>query len=144
LIKEREENLPPAPSLIRRGKKKHDIITKIMEIHNIKKFFDRRKELRKNQTPQERKLWWYLKDRRLLGLKFKRQHSIGGYILDFYCAEKRLIIEVDGEIHSKDENKEYDKIRDKYFEELDYKILRFKNNQIENDINGVIRGISNN
>jgi very-short-patch-repair endonuclease len=60
------------------------------KIHNISKLSDRRKELRKNQTPQEEKLWWYLRDKRS-GIKFRRQHSIGGYILDFYCKDKKLI-----------------------------------------------------
>jgi very-short-patch-repair endonuclease len=52
-----------------------------VKVHNLTKLIDRRKELRKRQTPQENKLWWYLKDRRLLGFKFRRQSSIGGYIL---------------------------------------------------------------
>jgi very-short-patch-repair endonuclease len=108
-----------------------------VKIHNIQRLIDRRKELRKNQTPMEEKLWWYLKDKRL-GLKFRRQHSIGGYILDFYCKEKRLIIEIDGEIHLKNENKEYDAIRDKYFEELDYKTLRFRNGEVMNDVKKVV------
>ena len=69
-----------------------------MRIHNIQKLLSRRKDLRKNQTPQEEKMWWYLKDKRL-GVKFRRQHSVSGYILDFYCKEKRLIVEIDGGIH---------------------------------------------
>jgi len=109
-----------------------------VKIHNLSKLIDRRKELRKRQTPQEEKLWWYLKDRRLLGFKFGRQASIGGYILDFYCAEKRLVIEVDGEIHKKIENREYDNVRDRYFKELNYKVLRFKNEEVESNIKGVI------
>lgn len=111
-----------------------------MQIHNIRRLLDRRKELRKNQTKTEEKLWWYLKDKRL-GFKFRRQHSVGGYILDFYCKEKRLIIEVDGEVHNTKEAREYDKVRDKYFEELDYKILRFKNEEVENDVKKVVSKI---
>ena len=61
--------------------------------------------------------------------------------MDFYCKEKRLIIEIDGGIHRTKEAREYDKVRDKYFTELDYKVLRFKNDEIENDINGVITKI---
>jgi very-short-patch-repair endonuclease len=114
-----------------------------VKIHSLNKLLDRRKELRRKQTPQEEKLWWYLKDRRLSGFKFRRQPSIGGYILDFYCAEKRLVIELDGEIHNEKENLEYDKIRDKYFRDLDYKVLRFKNNQVDIDINEVIKVIEN-
>jgi len=115
-----------------------------VKVHNLNKYIDRRKELRREQTPQEEKLWWYLKDRRLLGFKFRRQTSIGGYILDFYCAEKRLIIEIDGEIHNKNDNREYDKIRDKFFKELDYKVLRFKNKQVDEDMNKVIKIIEEN
>jgi leucyl-tRNA synthetase len=111
-----------------------------MKIHNIQRLLERRKELRKNQTPQEERLWWYLRDKRL-GIKFRRQHSVGGYILDFYCKEKRLIIEIDGGIHLQKENKEYDEVRDKYFEELGYKTLRFTNNEVENNIKKVLEKI---
>jgi very-short-patch-repair endonuclease len=110
------------------------------KIHSLQQLNDRRKELRTNQTPQEKILWWYLKDERL-GFKFRRQHSIGGYILDFYCPQKRLIIEIDGGVHLSNESKEYDRIRDKYFTSLDYSVLRFLNSEIEKDINKVITKI---
>lgn len=110
------------------------------KVHNIHTLVSRRKELRKNQTPQEEKLWWYLRDKRL-GIKFRRQHSIGGYIVDFYCSEKRLIVEVDGEIHDQKENKEYDSLRDKYFQDLDYKVLRFPNTEIEQNVNEALKTI---
>jgi len=102
----------------------------------------RRKELRKNQTPQEEKLWWYLRDERL-GIKFRRQHSIGGYIVDFYCPKKRLIIEIDGEVHNNSETNKYDEIRDKYFKELYYIVLRFSNDRIEKVIDEVLKEIKN-
>ena len=79
----------------------------------------------------------YLKGNQL-GKKFRRQHSVGGYILDFYCSEKKLIIELDGEIHNSEGAKEYDAIRDKYFKDLDYKVLRFPNNEIEVNIEKVL------
>ena len=110
------------------------------QLHNINKLIDRRKKLRKNPTREEETLWWYLKDKRL-GIKFRRQHSVGGYILDFYCAEKKLVIEIDGAIHNSKENKEYDDIRDKFFRELDYEVLRFSNTEIENDVKMVIEKI---
>ncbi len=113
-----------------------------MKIHNIHKLVDRRKELRKNQTSQEEKLWWYLKDKRL-GIKFRRQHSVSGYILDFYCKEKKLIIELDGKIHNTREAKGYDEVRDKFLTDLDYKVLRFSNAQIEQNINEVLSTIQN-
>ena len=110
------------------------------KIHNIRKLSERRKELRKDQTETEVKLWWYLRDKRL-GIKFRRQHSISGYILDFICKEKKLIIEIDGGIHEKADSREYDKVRDKYFTELDYKVLRFRNEEVESEIEKVIEEI---
>ena len=102
-----------------------------MKVHSLNNLLDRRKELRKKQTPQEEKLWWYLKDRRLLGFKFRRQPSIGGYILDFYCAEKRLVVEIDGEIHKF--NRKRDSERDNYLlEKFNIKIIRFSNKEILN------------
>jgi very-short-patch-repair endonuclease len=116
------------------------IIIGMVKIHNIRRLLDRRKELRENQTPQEEKLWWYLKDKRL-GYKFRRQHSVGGYILDFYCKEKRLIIEIDGEVHNTKEAREYDVVRDKFFTELDYKVLRFKNSEVNEDTKKIVEKI---
>jgi len=61
--------------------------------------------------------------------------------LDFYCIEKKLIVEVDGEIHNSPEAKEYDEVRDKFFTDLDYKVLRFSNSQVRNNIDNVIEKI---
>ena len=69
-------------------------------IHNNKTLADRRKELRNNATPQEAILWQHLKDSNF-GCKFRRQHSIGPYIVDFYCPSKKLIIELDGSQHGR-------------------------------------------
>lgn len=113
------------------------------KVHNIHKLVSRRKKLRKNQTPEEEKLWWCLRNERL-GIKFRRQHSVGGYIIDFYCPSKRLIIEIDGGVHLQKENREYDSIRNKFFKELDYLVLRFSNTQIEQNINEVLEIIKNN
>lgn len=122
-------------------KGRENLHTRVMpKIHSLQQLADRRKKLRTNQTPQERILWWYLKDERL-GFKFRRQHSIGGYILDFYCPKKRLIIEIDGGVHMSKESREYDQIRDKYFTSLDYNVLRFLNSEIEKDINKVVAKI---
>lgn len=109
----------------------------MVRIHNLHNLSDRRKDLRKNPTKTEEKLWWYLKDKRL-GQKFRRQHSAGGYILDFFCKEKRLIVEVDGEIHKTKEHEEYDRVRDEFFKGLEYKILRFSNNEVENNTSKVL------
>lgn len=112
-------------------------------VHNHENLKPRRRELRQNQTKTEEILWWYLRGQKL-GVKFKRQHSIGGYILDFYCPEKKLIIELDGEIHNTKETREYDAVRNKYFIELGYKVLRFKNEEVEKEIERVLNAIEEN
>ena len=109
-------------------------------IHNNEVLAERRRELRKNQTKAEEILWFELRHEKL-GFKFKRQHGIGGYILDFYCSQKKLIIELDGGIHDTEENREYDEVRDKYFTELGYKVLRFKNVEVESEIEKVLEKI---
>lgn len=105
------------------------------EIFNQSIFKNRRKELRKSVTSQEFKLWFYLKNKNL-GSKFRRQHSIGPYVADFYCKEKKLIIELDGSQHVK--SKEYDKERDNYLKILGIKVLRFWNNEIDKNIEEVL------
>ena len=109
-------------------------------LHNHNKLKDRRRELRKKSTKEEIILWSRLRDNKL-SCKFKRQHSIGGYILDFYCSEYKLIIELDGTTHNTSDAKEYDKIRDIYFSELGYKTIRFLNSEIKNDIEKVVNNI---
>ena len=96
-------------------------------------------ELRKEPTPAERKLWAYLRGDKLHGVNFRRQHAIGNFIPDFVSIKKKLIIELDGSQHI--EQAEYDAERSKYFESLGYRVIRFWNNQVENDLNGVIRAI---
>ncbi len=92
-------------------------------VHNNEKLKERRRELRHRSTKEEEILWSKIRNNKL-GCKFKRQHSIGGYILDFYCPESRLIIEIDGASHNPKEAKGYDKNRDEYFKELSYKTIR--------------------
>jgi very-short-patch-repair endonuclease len=96
-------------------------------------------ELRKEPTPAERKLWAYLRGDKLNGVNFRRQHAIGNYIVDFVSIKKRLIIELDGSQHL--EQEAYDIERTRYLESQGYKVIRFWNNDVENDINGVIRVI---
>ena len=92
-------------------------------------------DLRNGATPQEIILWSRLKGRRM-GCKFRRQHSIGGYIADFYCAEKKLVVEVDGWQHQ--EREEYDRERTAYFEGLGLRVLRFWNNEVNDNLTGVL------
>ena len=97
------------------------------------------REMRKEPTDAENKLWQELRGHKLNKLKFRRQHSIDKFVVDFYCREKKLIIEVDGEIH--DFQKENDSIRQEFLEELGYAVLRFKNEEIINDLKKVLEKI---
>lgn len=99
------------------------------------------RSLRKNMTEQERKLWQYLRKRSINNFKFRRQYPIGNYIVDFACLEKRLVIEIDGGQHNQSDNILYDQNRTQYIEKCDYKVIRFWNNEIENNIKGVYEEI---
>ena len=111
------------------------------KIYNILILKDRRGLLRIKQTPQEVLLWSRLR-REKLGFKFRRQHSIGGYIVDFYCPEKKLVVEADGSQHFENEAEEYDRNRTRYFEGLGIKVLRFTNAEINTNMNGVLLEIT--
>lgn len=95
--------------------------------------FARAKELRRNMTDAEKLLWAYLKSG-INGLKFRRQHPIGLYIVDFYCHPVRLIVEVDGKIHDKEEVRVSDEHREKDLLSWGNKIVRFKNEDVFNDL----------
>ena len=86
-------------------------------------------------------LWNELRNRKLEGLKFRRQHPIGEYIADFYCHEYALLIEVDGGIHKTKEAREYDAVRDQYMSAINIKVLRLTNDEIINSINSVLQRI---
>ena len=94
--------------------------------------------LRKNATIQERRLWNLLKNRQFHNLKFKRQQPIGNYIVDFICKEAKVIIEIDGGQHNEQKNIEYDKTRTEFLNGLGYKVIRFWNNEIYENIDGVL------
>ena len=85
------------------------------------------RELRRKQTEAERMLWALVRSRRFMGLKFRRQHQIGDYIVDLYCHEKRLVVELDGPIHSDPEAQQKDAERDAYLQSLGLTILRIPN-----------------
>lgn len=101
----------------------------------------RRKELRNNSTPAETKLWSMLQQSNLGGFKFRRQHSVGAYILDFYCPSERLAIELDGDSHFTDDAIEYDGVRTAYLNALNIKVLRFLNTDVYNNLNSVCERI---
>ena len=112
-----------------------------MQVHNKSSLKTIRKDLRNNSTEQECSLWEQLKGSKLDNIKFRRQHSIGNYIVDFYCPEKKLIIEVDGEIHLSKEAIEKDKHRDENLRDMGFKIIRIENKEIEFDIAAVLEKI---
>jgi very-short-patch-repair endonuclease len=101
-------------------------------------FLTNSKNLRKNQTPWEAKLWARLRAGRFYGLKFKRQVQIGLYIFDFGCREKLLLIELDGGQHSEKKNSAHDFTKQDYAFKEDYRVLRFWNNDVDNNIEGVL------
>ena len=93
------------------------------------------KELRRNMTKEERHLWYdFLKS---YPVRFTRQKILGNYIVDFYCASAKLVIELDGSQHYEDKGIEYDKERTKYLEQYDLKIIRIPNNEINTNCDGV-------
>jgi very-short-patch-repair endonuclease len=103
--------------------------------------FEKAKELRKSMTEAESYLWKKLRRRQLNGLKFRRQHPLDIFIADFYCHEKKLIIELDGGIHDSIEQSEYDDGRTFELEEKGFKIIRFRNEEVFNDLEKVLAKI---
>ena len=99
------------------------------------------KELRKNMTKEERRLWYdFLKD---YPVRFSRQKVLGKYIVDFYSASAKLIIELDGTQHFEETGQKYDKQRDKYLEEYGLQIIRIPNNDVNENFDGVCEYLDN-
>ncbi|PYF79172.1 very-short-patch-repair endonuclease [Marinomonas alcarazii] len=88
----------------------------------------------------ERRLWFHIRGRQL-GVKFRRQHGVGSYIVDFYCPEKHLVIEVDGDSHYTDEARKYDIERTIYLNRKGLQVLRFTNEQVMNELDAVLNVI---
>ncbi len=102
---------------------------------------DRAREMRTAPTPAEEILWEELRSRKLNGLKFRRQHTVNAYILDFWCPVCKLAIELDGCVHDTPEAQEYDAIRQQHLESFGYTVLRFRNEQVLQDTAGVLQQI---
>lgn len=96
-------------------------------------------ELRQPQTPAEQKLWSHLRNRQLDGFKFRRQHPIDRFIIDFYCAEAKLCIEIDGDSHA--EQIDYDQARTEYLTERGYTMIRYTNREVFGQIEAVSQNI---
>jgi very-short-patch-repair endonuclease len=103
------------------------------------KFYHRARQLRKEPTVAEAKLWAFLRGNKLDGVNFRRQHAIGKYIVDFCSLKKKLVIELDGSQHL--EQEEYDQERTLYLKSEGYRVIRFWNDQVMSDMEGVIKTI---
>jgi very-short-patch-repair endonuclease len=110
-------------------------------VHNKKNLKVFRKKLRNDLTPAEAKLWWYLKDRQLAGQKFRRQYSIGNYILDFYCPAKKVAIELDGEVHNNQQQACYDEKKNLFLTDHGIEVLRFENKLVFKNPEGILNAI---
>ena len=100
--------------------------------------YRRARELRDNMTSSEIHLWKYLSNNKLDGFRFKPQHPIGNFIVDFYCHKAKLVIELDGEIHLEEEQKERDQGRTAEIEAFGLTIIRFTNQEVLEDIDNVL------
>lgn len=98
------------------------------------------RDMRRNPTSSEDRLWQALRDRRLDGLKFRRQHSIGSFVVDFYCFEARLAVEVDGPIHRL--SAEADTGREEILRARGVRMIRFTNAQVAGDLDGVLAALA--
>ncbi len=111
------------------------------KIHNKPELKANRKNLRKNLTSAEAFLWSHLQQKKLDGRKFRRQHSIENYIVDFYCAKEKLVIELDGEVHMSLNAQENDQIRSKKLESLGFTVIRFENYMVFDHLPSVLKEI---
>lgn len=112
-------------------------------LYNNKALKERRKELRNHQTPAEKFLWGYISKNKIKRLRFLRQYGVGPYVIDFYCPKIRLGIELDGNVHKEEENKLYDRDREKFLENLDIETIRFWNNDVLNNTEKVLDKLLN-
>jgi very-short-patch-repair endonuclease len=102
----------------------------------------KRRRLRNSMTEEEIILWSRLKNKQIEGFRFRRQFSVGAFVLDFYCPEKRLAIEVDGGGHFIEEAREYDASRQSFIEEYGIRFLRFTNADVRKNLYGVLESIA--
>ena len=110
-------------------------------VFNLKSQKQKRQYLRNHATDAERILWSRLKGRQLLGFKFRRQHGIGVFVLDFYCPESKLAIEIDGDSHFQPGEQDKDRRRQEHIESFGVQFLRFRNNEVRENLRGVLEAI---
>ncbi|MEO7394723.1 MAG: endonuclease domain-containing protein [Chitinophagaceae bacterium] len=108
------------------------------------KLYQYGRELRQSATNAEKILWEYLRNRNLDSLKFRRQHPIDKFIADFYCHEKKLVVELDGTVHDDKMKVQYDEARTYELKGSGIKVIRFRNSEVENNISFVLKEIRKN
>ncbi len=111
------------------------------KLHNLENLKERRKKLRSDMTPAEAYLWTKLRNGNLEGRKFRRQHSVGPFIVDFYCPSENLSIELDGTPHFTEEGYEYDKHRTSYLKTIGICEIRFENAEVFEKTEDVLNNI---
>jgi very-short-patch-repair endonuclease len=102
----------------------------------------RARELRREMTPQERKLWRFLRGKKLYGIKFRRQHPIDRFILDFFCFQHNLAVEIDGHSHYEPDQREYDQARTEWLGHYGIRVIRFTNRDVDTNIESVLDEIA--
>lgn len=110
-------------------------------LYNRPELKEKRRALRNNPTQAEKHLWRYLKNSQVANTKFRRQQSIGPFIVDFFCYKNKLVIELDGQHHFEEENILYDKERTAFLENYGIKVIRFENQEVLYDTDRVLREI---
>ena len=123
-----------------RGIRRVDLATLVAmgKLHDRPELRERRRDLRRNATRAEQLLWSALRGRRTDGTRFRRQHSVGPYVLDFYCPRARLAIELDGSSHDNDAVQRRDAVRDRYLEACKIRVVRILNDEVERNLEGVV------
>ena len=107
-------------------------------VYNRKEQTQRRKELRNNMPQAEVLLWSCLQRRQLMGYKFRRQHGVGAYVIDFYCPKLKIGIELDGDSHFREGGQQYDANRDKFIASFGIHVVRILNDEVYTNLDGVV------
>lgn len=111
------------------------------KLYNLIELKQKRRDLRRNQPSPETVMWNIVRSRQIRGYKFKRQFSVGPFILDFFCPELKLAIEIDGDSHYEPEAKTKDRRRQDYLEKFGIKLLRFTNLEVSKNLEGILETI---
>ena len=100
-----------------------------------------KRSLRTEMTEPERRMWTRLRSRQICGFKFRRQHGIGPYIVDFFCPERKLAVEIDGETHGEAAQQKDDLQRDAYLQKLGVRVVRYLNADVMQNLDGVLEDL---